>query len=64
PLSLSFLRNDRSMLTTNEWVLLSNFLLAFDEQNSYTRIQCSLNELATLSPKLRSKPSEIVNLMR
>ncbi|CAF2992324.1 unnamed protein product [Rotaria sp. Silwood2] len=64
PLPLGLLQNDRSTLTTNEWTLLSNFLHAFDEQNCYTRIQCSLKELSSLPPKLRSKPSEIVNLMR
>ncbi|CAF0879805.1 unnamed protein product [Rotaria sp. Silwood1] len=64
PLPLGLLQNDRSTLTTNEWTLLSNCLYAFDEQNCYTRIQNFLNELSSLPPKLRSKPSEIVNLMR
>ncbi|CAF2382477.1 unnamed protein product [Rotaria sp. Silwood2] len=64
PLPLGLLQNDRSTLTTNEWTLLSNFLHAFDEQKSYTRIRTSLNDLCSLPPKLRLKPSEIVNLLR
>ncbi|CAF4365241.1 unnamed protein product, partial [Rotaria sp. Silwood2] len=64
PLPLGLLQNDRSTLTTNEWTLLSNFLHAFDEQNSSIRIQNSLNELCSLPPKLRLKPSELKNLIR
>ncbi|CAF1963316.1 unnamed protein product [Rotaria magnacalcarata] len=63
PLPLSLLQNDRSTLTTNEWTLLSNILHAFDEENALTRIQCSLDALSALPPKLRSKPIELMKLI-
>ncbi|CAF4097527.1 unnamed protein product, partial [Rotaria sordida] len=63
PLPLGLLRNDRSILTTNEWTLLSNFLHAFEERIPSMRIQNSLNELSSLPPKLRLKPSELVSLV-
>ncbi|CAF3771454.1 unnamed protein product [Rotaria magnacalcarata] len=64
PLPLSLLQNDRSTLTTNEWTLLSNILHAFDEENALTRIQCSLDALSALPPKLRSKPIELMKFVR
>ncbi|CAF3404297.1 unnamed protein product [Rotaria sp. Silwood1] len=64
PLPLGLLQNDRSILTTNEWTLLSNFLHTFDERNISKQIQCSVNELSSLPPKLRSKTSELTNLVR
>ncbi|CAF5103849.1 unnamed protein product, partial [Rotaria sp. Silwood1] len=64
PLPLGLLRNDRSTLTTNEWTLLSNFLHLYDEQNHSIRIQYSLNELSSLPPKLRSKPLQLMKLLR
>ncbi|CAF0756235.1 unnamed protein product [Rotaria sordida] len=63
PLPISLLRNDRSTLTTNEWTIVSNFLHAFDEQNSCIRIQNSLVELSSLPPKLRLKSSDTYNMV-
>jgi hypothetical protein len=51
------------MLTTCEWRLLSNFLHAYDEQNLSIRIKHSLDQLSSLPPKLRLKPSDTYNIV-
>lgn len=61
---LSLLRNDRSTLTNNEWTLLTNFLHAFDAHTPSTKIQQSLDQLSSLHPKLRSKPSEVMKIFQ
>jgi hypothetical protein len=47
----------------NEWSLLGNCLHAFDEFNPSIQIQCSLNELSSLPPKLRLKSAEAYNIV-
>jgi hypothetical protein len=63
PSPLGLLQNDRSILTTDEWTLLSNFLHVYDEHNLSRQIQNSLHRLSLLPPKLRLKSSHTYNMI-
>jgi hypothetical protein len=57
------LNHDRSILTVDEWNLLSNIIHAYDEQNLIVRTQCRFKEQATLPPKLRSNITNTLELI-
>ena len=63
PKPLSLLNNDRSLLTIEEWNLLSNTLHAYDEQNLVIRTQHCLKEQSSLPPKLRTKQMNTLELI-
>ncbi len=63
PQPLSLLNHDRSILTVDEWNLLSNIIHAYDEQNLIVRTQCRFKEQATLPPKLRSNITNTLELI-
>ena len=49
------LNNDRSLLTVDEWNLLSNILNSYDEQNLVCITQAFLKQQLALPPKIRMK---------
>lgn len=49
------LNNDRSLLTVDEWNLLSNILNCYDEQNLVCKTQACLKQQSALPPKIRMK---------
>lgn len=58
------MNKDRSILTFEEWNLLSNIIHAYDEQNLITQTQNTLREQSCLPLKIRSKLSytfDIIN---
>lgn len=63
PQPLSLLTIDRSTLTTDEWILLSNFLHAFDEQNIRQKIEYHLNQISVLPPKLRLRTTDTYSII-
>ena len=63
PSPLGLLQNDRSILTTSEWTLLSNFIHIYDKQDSSRQIQNCLNQLSSLPPKLRLKSTDTYNMI-
>jgi hypothetical protein len=63
-LPLALLRNDRSTLTFDEWDLLSNIIHAYDEVNIIPQINHLLQQQASLPPKIRSKISTSMDVLR
>ena len=58
---LNLLRNDRSILTTDEWNLLSNIIHVYDATNIISRTRYLLDQQSSLPLKLRSKPAAIMD---
>ncbi|CAF1208114.1 unnamed protein product [Rotaria sordida] len=53
--TLNLLDQDRSLLTTDQWNLLSNLIHSYDEHNALTFAKNFVNEINSLHPKLRFK---------
>ncbi|CAF1202936.1 unnamed protein product [Adineta ricciae] len=64
PAPIGLLQNDRSNLTTDEWKLLSNIIHAYDETNIIPHINHLLAQQSSLPPKLRSKVSKSMNILK
>ena len=60
---MNLLHQDQSLLTVDEWNLLSNVIHAYDEQNFAVRAQCSLKEQSALPLKIRSKQVNTLQLI-
>lgn len=60
---MNLLYHDQSLLTVDEWNLLSNIIHAYDEQNLVIRVQCSLKEQSALPLKIRSKQINTLQLV-
>ncbi|CAF0806346.1 unnamed protein product [Rotaria sp. Silwood1] len=63
PKPLGLLENDRSTLTYDQWNLLSNIILSYNEQNVINQVKHILEEKSSLPVKLRLKSSDTINLM-
>ncbi|CAF1413111.1 unnamed protein product [Adineta steineri] len=64
PLPLNLLRNDLSTLTKEEWNLLSNIVHTYDKTNIIPDIKYQLEQQSTLPPKVRSKVSTSVDVLK
>lgn len=60
---MNLLNHDQSLLTIDEWNLLSNIIHAYDEQNLVVRTQCCLKEQSSLPIKIRSKQINTLQLV-
>jgi len=63
PSTLDLLQNDRSTLTTSQWNLISNVIHVYDEQHPFVRMKCLVEQISSLPPKLRSKPSNTSDMI-
>ncbi|CAF1270882.1 unnamed protein product [Adineta steineri] len=59
--TIGILNNDRSMLTLDEWNLLSNIINTYDEQNLLLQTKDFFKNQFSLPPKIRCKDSKIFN---
>ena len=57
-------QNDHSLLSDNEWKLLSNIIHAYDETNIISNTTDLLQRQSTIIPKIRSKPSVIFDIIK
>ncbi|UJR09480.1 hypothetical protein I4U23_013718 [Adineta vaga] len=64
PVPINLLQNDRSTLTNDEWNLLSNIIHAYDKAGIIPRIKYLLEQNSSLPPKLRSKPSASIDVLK
>ncbi len=59
--SLSLYNNDHSILTANEWNLLTNIINTYDEQNLFLQVKDFFQNQFSLPPKIRLKTSNTLN---
>jgi len=59
--SVSLFNHDHSILTTNEWNLLTNIINTYDEQNLFVQAKDFFQNQFSLPPKIRSKSSNTLN---
>ncbi|CAF2798919.1 unnamed protein product [Rotaria sp. Silwood2] len=63
PKPLDLLESDRSTLTYEQWNLLSNIILLYNEKNVINQVKHILEKKSSLPAKLRLKPADTMDLM-
>ncbi|CAM4764581.1 unnamed protein product [Rotaria magnacalcarata] len=63
PRPIGLLQNDSSMLSHDQWNLLSNIIRSYDKQNVIKEVRCILESKSSLPAKLRLKPADTIDLM-
>ncbi|CAF3333146.1 unnamed protein product [Rotaria socialis] len=63
PRPIGLLQNDSSMLSHDQWNLLSNIIRSYDKQNVVNEVRRILESKSSLPAKLRLKPADTMDLM-